>query len=79
MVLEHLSQSSNEYMNNTKFVRLTLNLFPRRTESEETFPRKKGNNDFSYLAPILRLNCNKACKKTANGQKQSFKASVVAS
>lgn len=37
------------------------------------------NKDSLYLAPILRLNCNKACKRTASGQKQSFRASAVAS
>lgn len=64
-----------------KVVKLIENLcfLPRRTKIKEIFLRKNTKKDSSHLAPILRLNCNKACARMASGQKQSFKASVVAS
>lgn len=66
-------------MSNDKVVKLILNLcFPAGLKVKKYFQGKKVK-DSPHLAPILRLNCNKACKRIASGQKQSFKASVVAS
>ena len=63
----------------SKFVKFILNFcLPEGVKVKKHF-KKKMNKDSLYLAPILRLNCNKACKRTASGQKQSFRASAVAS